>query len=67
MGIQLFALVVITAGAITAFDMNAGKHFQTSWHAQFGLAILILVWLQAILGIARPAATKEGTDLLVVS
>jgi hypothetical protein len=54
-------LVVVTAAAIVAFDMNAGKHFQTVWHGQFGLAILILTWVQGIIGVFRPHAPGEGT------
>lgn len=59
---QISGMCVVTAAFIIALVMVDGSHFSTVWHAQLGLAIMILAYLQFFGGILRPHAKKDSDE-----
>eukprot|EP01126_Amoeba_proteus_P049091 TRINITY_DN5719_c0_g1_i1.p2 TRINITY_DN5719_c0_g1~~TRINITY_DN5719_c0_g1_i1.p2 ORF type:complete len:177 (-),score=22.61 TRINITY_DN5719_c0_g1_i1:60-590(-) len=60
--VQTTGLCLTLAALVIIFDFNAGVHFRTTWHGQFGLTLMILLWLHCITAIFRPFPPAEGED-----
>jgi len=57
---QITGFVMVSAGFTIAWIMTGGAHFNTKIHAQFGLTVMILGYLQFFGGLLRPHKPKEG-------
>jgi len=61
-GFQLFGMTLTTTAFIISWIMVDGIFFDTLFHAQLGLTVMILAYLQTLGGILRPHVSQENEE-----